>query len=60
VTMIIFSILGDMDNTCNISSNIILHNASTLSTGNCKRVFEFKKVFTGIIAAIFKLNVHLF
>jgi len=37
-----------------------LHNASTFSEGNSKRVFAFKKVLTGIIAAIFKLNVHLF
>jgi len=52
--------LGDIDNTCNISSSIILHNASTFSEGKCNRVFAFKNVLTGMIAAIFKLNVHLF
>ena len=60
VTMIIYSILGDVDKTCNISSNITLHNSSIFSEGNCKRVFAFENVFTGITAAVFKLNVYLF
>jgi hypothetical protein len=37
-----------------------LHNSSIFSEGNCKRVFAFENVFTGITAAVFKLNVHLF
>jgi hypothetical protein len=52
--------VGDIDNVCKISSNITLHNSSIFSDGSFKRVFAFEKVFTGIIAAIFKLNVHLF
>ena len=60
VTRIIFSIFDYTDNTCNISSNMILHNSSIFSAGNCNLVFAFENVFTGIIAAIFKLNVHLF
>jgi len=39
---------------------MILHNSSTLFGGNFNRVLAFEKVLTGIIAAIFKLNVHLF
>jgi len=37
-----------------------LHNSSFCFDDKFKRVFAREKVFTGIIAAIFKLYVYLF
>ena len=60
VTTIVFSIRGDIDVICRISSSIILHNDSIFCGDKSKRVFALEKVFTGIITAIFKLHVNLF
>jgi len=49
-----------MEIVCKISSSIILHNSSIFCGVKPRRVFALEKVFTGIIAAIFKLHVNLF
>ena len=60
VTIMILSIWGEIDKTPRISSNIISQIFSFCLEENPNLVFAREKVFTGIIAAVFKLNVNLF
>ena len=57
---IIESIAFEIEIVCSTSLNINLQSCSFFSFGKSNLDFALEKVFTGIIADIFKLDAYLF